>query len=170
MANRPSSDFSYLSPPSPIQLCSSFATASEPSSDIHYTRDLSLPPLHPPYQHYSHLRTTDSSQPSLQPHFYHDSSQPACCPKMIALGVPAPPSPCDECVVECEEGECELELTEQCTDQCVVVPCHDVHYPSCDDASDKLSCDMSCLDDADCSALDNFVCLIYPYLHSPPRR
>ena len=32
---------------------------------------------------------------------------------------------CEECAQECDSAACTVELTSQCTDQCVVVACND---------------------------------------------
>ena len=88
--------------------------------------------------------------------------QEPCC----ATPIDSPPAvpDCAECVQECEDGACDVELTEQCTDQCVVVPCHDAHhdFAPCETGSFGSSCDLMCPDDTDCSALENFVSFPLP--------
>ncbi|EKM49933.1 uncharacterized protein PHACADRAFT_166508 [Phanerochaete carnosa HHB-10118-sp] len=68
-------------------------------------------------------------------------------------------SPCEECVQVCEQGTCELSLTEQCTEQCVVVPCNDVHhdYSLCEAANAIAGCDIMCTDGPDCDAIDTIL-------------
>lgn len=163
MANPAANDFSHLALPSSHRPCSPVDSASDSSADIDYSpssRALSLPPAHPPYQHYSDLRTTNKLQPSLeavpQVHLPAD-----CCCEMSMLDIAPPETPCDECVQECVDEECYVPLTEQCTDACVVVPCHDTHpgFAACDTATDDASCDLMCLHPTDCGTLDDFVSL-----------
>ncbi|KAJ3558577.1 hypothetical protein NM688_g839 [Phlebia brevispora] len=162
MAYPPGSDFSHLPPTSPLLACSSSESSADlSSSELDYTpsqRDLSLPPA--AYQHYSNLRTTNKPQSPVEPKLVVRAAShfPHCCCEMDALHI-APSSPtCDECVQECEEGDCDVQLTEQCTDQCVVVPCHDTHHglAPCDPTSSDI-CDFTCVDGTGCGALDNFV-------------
>lgn len=111
------------------------------------------------YEHFSALRSTD--EPCAPP-----ENTPPCCSMEVAI-----PSSCEDCVQECEEGVCDVELTEQCTDQCVVVPCNvahhgytprdppdDIHagFTPCEVAS-AAGCDLICTDGPDCDALDTIV-------------
>ncbi|KAI0704319.1 hypothetical protein BC835DRAFT_817519 [Cytidiella melzeri] len=67
---------------------------------------------------------------------------------------------------ECEEEDCEVQLTEQCTDQCVVVPCNDAHHNAVP-AGPAYTTDFMCVDGTDCTALDNFLecCARMDYHH-----
>ncbi len=77
------------------------------------------------------------------------------------MDVPVPPNPstCEECVQECEESACDLQLTEQCTDQCVVVPCNDAHhkYAACDPKPPSPPSDLTSAEEADRDILESFV-------------
>lgn len=115
----------------------------------------------PPYQHFSDLRTTYDPAHNAVEKFRRGGDRPPmqepCCadPSDISPTVEG----CSECVQECEDGACDSLLTEQCTEQCVVVPCNDAHHelPPCDASSVPGSCDIMCVDDTDCSVLENFV-------------
>jgi hypothetical protein len=67
---------------------------------------------------------------------------------------------------QCEEAACPiLDITSQCTDQCVVVACDDPTHPepSCHVTDRDTVCDSTCtLDDdcADCPGLAELVCYI----------
>ena len=147
------SHISHLAPESRVSSDDAASSTSDHGCDVD-SRDLSLPPFPPPYQHYSDLRTTTKLSPNFQPTLLlHEDffAHPCCCEMDIAT----PPSTCDECVQECEEGDCELELTAQCTDKCVVVPCHDEHHELA--LHNTHGADLMCVDTADCGAFDNFV-------------
>ena len=162
MANLVASDFSHLPPPSSSHPPSSSASATELGCDrTPYVREPSLPPVHPPYQHYSDLRTTTTKfhqTPFRNIPLPHFTAHPCYC-EMEALGLIPTETTCDECVQECEDGECQgVELTAQCTDQCVVVPCHDTHYGYIPGHPDEaLSYDLMCLDSTECGSLNNLV-------------
>ncbi|OCH84736.1 hypothetical protein OBBRIDRAFT_815353 [Obba rivulosa] len=66
---------------------------------------------------------------------------------------------CGECVRECEVASCSVELTSQCTDQCVVVACNDAHHtvPQYVAASAEQPCDTACLNGSDCTAFDQLL-------------
>ncbi|KAI0091720.1 hypothetical protein BDY19DRAFT_885717 [Irpex rosettiformis] len=74
------------------------------------------------------------------------------CRSFADLAIESTPR-CSECIQECEEEDCRIQLTEQCTEQCVVVPCNDAHHPNLQ----PNVTDFMCVDGADCSALDNFL-------------
>ncbi|KAG2145135.1 hypothetical protein DEU56DRAFT_789030 [Suillus clintonianus] len=88
--------------------------------------------------------------------------------------------PCSHCpqgsMNQCKEAACPiLEMTSQCTDQCVVVACNDPTHPepSCHVADDDIICDSPCLpneDCVDCSGLEELLkcCTDYhSYLSQP---
>jgi len=121
-----------------------------------------------PYHNLSDLRTRRSFL-SMQ----LDPSYGACCllqsdtmrradqlqPNRCAH-CPEPESPMDQCA----EAACPvLDITSQCTDQCVVVACDDPTHPepSCHLASGDTVCDSACMldkDCVDCPGLDELVC------------
>lgn len=115
------------------------------------------------YQHFSALRTTGEPREGDKVTGLRKrrvlEEKPAFRTMNIAVS-----SACEECVQECEDGSCDLELTEQCTDQCIVVPCNDAHhgYASCETANAIAGCDIMCTDGTDCDALDTIVSLIPP--------
>ncbi|OAX39818.1 hypothetical protein K503DRAFT_688831 [Rhizopogon vinicolor AM-OR11-026] len=90
------------------------------------------------------------------------SYSPCCRPDGVPRGdqlLPAHPR-CTHCpeletfVDKCEEAACPiLEITSQCTDQCVVVACDDPTHPepSCHVAGGDTVCDSACLVDEDCA-------------------
>lgn len=108
------------------------------------------------YQHFSNLRSTYdalSSQP--EPTLAADLPPPSsdenscCCDMEIAVS-----EPCEECVQECEQGACHLnELSEQCTDQCVVVPCNDAHHGFLTSGY-GAPCEIVCPDNTNCPPTD----------------
>ncbi|THH27464.1 hypothetical protein EUX98_g6723 [Antrodiella citrinella] len=85
----------------------------------------------------------------------------------MPLQVAAVASPdCDECVLACDAPHCDIELTEHCTDQCVVVACDDPHHAVLDPALDT-SCEVPCTNE-NCTTLDDFFqCCMPPYQHRP---
>ncbi|CAL1714748.1 unnamed protein product [Somion occarium] len=62
---------------------------------------------------------------------------------------------CEECVQSCDDPGCTIELTPQCTEQCVVV-CNDPHHSlgSCVDDSSRS---FPCSDGLGCSDIDDFL-------------
>jgi hypothetical protein len=112
----------------------------------------------PRYQHFSALRTTDDHRVSAEERGLRKSLSSE--EKLAFRGMNiAKTSSCEECALECKQGACQLELTEQCTDQCVIVPCNDPHhgYTSCEVANALAACDVICTDGPDCNALDTIV-------------
>lgn len=94
------------------------------------------------------------------------NSEDDCCCAMTPSPIPMHPPDCDECVQSCEDPGCTIELTPQCTDQCVVV-CDDTHHGmgSCIEAS---SGDFSmCLDGTECPAIDDLVCFSHALVSAP---
>ena len=156
MANRPSHP--TCSPRAPIPQSCKAASCEPPSSD--HAQRAPTPNFSPParYQLFSALRTTDEQAIKVEEEDSHSEcsseGKQSCCSMNVAV-----PSPCEECVQECEEGSCDLRLTEQCTDQCVVVPCNDAHhgYVPCEEANVVAGCDIMCTDDPECDAFDSIV-------------
>lgn len=111
------------------------------------------------YQHFSALRTTGGRQ--------SDTGVETILLSLRTLEEKLPfrslnvamSSACDECVQECEQGTCEINLTEQCTEQCVVVPCNDAHhdYHTCEAANAIANCDIMCTENKECDAIDTIV-------------
>ncbi|KAK0188758.1 hypothetical protein F5146DRAFT_932548 [Armillaria mellea] len=83
---------------------------------------------------------------------------------------------CVHCLQECSEDVCaqrSLEMTSQCTDQCVVVTCNDLTHGSASVNCDESDhCDFIC-DGAtncpDCSGLDEFCCTDFHSYFSDPK-
>ncbi|KAI0763800.1 hypothetical protein BD413DRAFT_606495 [Trametes elegans] len=75
-----------------------------------------------------------------------------CAPESAAPSLPD----CEECAQECDGASCAVELTDQCTDQCVVVPCNDAHHesPACEEILGGAACGKDCLGEVDCSSFD----------------
>ncbi|KAH9888844.1 hypothetical protein C8Q73DRAFT_654664 [Cubamyces lactineus] len=71
---------------------------------------------------------------------------------------PAIPSVgCEECAQECDSAVCTVELTSQCTDQCVVVACNDAHHfaaAGCEENLTGSSCGKECFGEVDCAVFD----------------
>lgn len=84
------------------------------------------------------------------------NSGDACCCEMSANVPPIHLAECEECVQSCDDPGCTIELTPQCTEQCVVV-CNDPHHSlgSCVDDSSRS---FPCSDGLGCSDIDDFVC------------
>ncbi|KAI8996548.1 hypothetical protein BD414DRAFT_512920 [Trametes punicea] len=63
---------------------------------------------------------------------------------------------CEECAQECDSAACTVELTSQCTDQCVVVACNDAHHgsPSCEENLAGSTCGKECFGEVDCAVFD----------------
>ena len=72
------------------------------------------------------------------------------------------PQDCEECVQSCEDPGCTIELTPQCTDQCVVV-CDDTHHDmgACVEGTPNA---FMCPDGTDCNLIEDLVYL-FSYLH-----
>ena len=119
------------------------------------------------YQHFSALRTTGGRQSDTAVETIllslRNLEEKASLYPSVAMS-----SACEECVQECEQGTCELELTEQCTEQCVVVPCNDAHHglAPCEAANAIAGCDIMCTDGPECAAIDTIVSILsnYPLL------
>lgn len=62
---------------------------------------------------------------------------------------------CTECLVNCQDPACVSELSQQCTDDCFIVPCDDPNHSAlCMDEDCAALCDSS----ADCSFTHRPVC------------
>ncbi|KAI0352326.1 hypothetical protein OH77DRAFT_1506035 [Trametes cingulata] len=85
-----------------------------------------------------------------QPTAYEPHEDCGCGPEP-----PVPSLACQECAQECDTTCTVPELTSDCTDQCVVVPCNDAHHTPavCDDAAGGSTCSKECFE-VDCSAFD----------------
>lgn len=69
------------------------------------------------------------------------------------------PLDCEECAHECDTTLCDVGLSSECTDQCVVVACNDSHHAAapCDGAVFPDPCNIPCENGQDCTALEEFV-------------
>ncbi|PCH44200.1 hypothetical protein WOLCODRAFT_138823 [Wolfiporia cocos MD-104 SS10] len=83
---------------------------------------------------------------------------------------------CEECAHECPSSPCNVELSEECTDQCVVVACNDAHHGAitCESDPSDVSCepcDMACTSGPTCNELEDFFqcCNEYHGSFSEPR-
>jgi hypothetical protein len=117
--------------------------------------------ISPPYHKLSDLRTRNTY---LSMQLHDNSFRPYDLPGFDA-GVDCGDSsmqqlypPCAHCpqgsMIQCKEAACPiLEMTSQCTDQCVVVACNDPTHPepSCHVADGDIICDSTaCLPNEDC--------------------
>lgn len=94
------------------------------------------------------------------------SSSPTPCRCQSPMAAISPVDDCQECVHAhtCDGPECvAVELTAQCTDKCVVVPCTDPHHAPLDSALDPF-CEAPCTDE-NCVTLPDLVRpLFLPFL------
>ncbi|KAI0793937.1 hypothetical protein C8Q74DRAFT_544575 [Fomes fomentarius] len=115
----------------------------------------------PSYEHFSALRSTHDAQADISSMF-----EPVCSASENCSFVPEDVE-CEECAQVCEDASCAVELTPQCTDQCVVVACSDAHHASspCDGPIGTSQCGKECPGEFDCSELDKFLlcCIDHPF-------
>ncbi|KAI1796620.1 hypothetical protein LXA43DRAFT_986334 [Ganoderma leucocontextum] len=158
---------------------------SKSGSPILRRRPLVQEPLRPPsilyYEHFSALRST------------HEAPSSMTAPSMFqpvydgiddcAFTAANSDYECQECAQDCTEpqcddGSCTLQLTSQCTDQCVVVACNDDHHdaPSCEQFAAAQPCvkecpGEQCPDEFDCTVFDQLFqcCNDYHFDHSDMR-
>lgn len=69
---------------------------------------------------------------------------------------------CTECVTDCREPSCPVDMTPQCTDKCVVVACNDTSHSemSCHGGGADPHCNVVCNHDSgctDCTGFEEFV-------------
>ncbi|KAI9064104.1 hypothetical protein FKP32DRAFT_1569942 [Trametes sanguinea] len=76
-----------------------------------------------------------------------------CAPQSV---IQTPDVACDECAQECDGAACAVELTSQCTDQCVVVACTDEHHDpaTCEENLAGAACSKECFGEADCAVFE----------------
>ncbi|EMD39231.1 hypothetical protein CERSUDRAFT_134205 [Gelatoporia subvermispora B] len=134
--------------------------ASSPSSSPIFCRSRIRPPrVLLPNQHFSDLRTTTDSVAIVMcgPECSEKDSTAMDCSCVNDEAVAA--VACGECVRECEVASCSVELTSQCTDQCVVVACNDAHHPVplFSAVPAEQPCDTTCLNSPDCATFDEFL-------------
>ncbi|TFK39991.1 hypothetical protein BDQ12DRAFT_629145 [Crucibulum laeve] len=169
--------YSFAISPHPIQkniissataagLVSSVSLALSTSSG----RPLLLAGCPPSYHRFSDLRTTTSTaDPPTNPTLpvmtadipYYGQSSSTTWPnyKLPIHSYPAPPPPptCTDCTTCTTTNE----LTEQCTDQCVVIACDDPeHGAMICDVADHSHCDLDCdtaTNCTDCNGFDEFL-------------
>lgn len=69
------------------------------------------------------------------------------------------PSECQECAQSCEDRTCSVELTPQCTNQCVVVACNETHHDptTCENCARSPPCELMCTDSDECPGLEEIV-------------
>ncbi|KAI0741426.1 hypothetical protein C8Q80DRAFT_1194386 [Daedaleopsis nitida] len=104
------------------------------------------------YEHLSAVRSTHEAAQD-------DMFQPACDPAEDCSFAPEGDFDCEECAQVCEGTACTVELTSQCTDQCVVVVCNDAHHdaPSCVECPSTDQCGKECAGEFDCTIFDQFL-------------
>ncbi|KAL1943110.1 hypothetical protein VTO73DRAFT_4781 [Trametes versicolor] len=102
------------------------------------------------YEHFSALRSThEAEQEAMFEHAFEAVHDCDCGPEATAESLA-----CQECAQDCDSSVCEVELTEECTEQCVVVACNDAHHGAapCEEMPDA-SCSKECFE-VDCAAFD----------------
>ncbi|EPQ56486.1 hypothetical protein GLOTRDRAFT_40495 [Gloeophyllum trabeum ATCC 11539] len=124
-----------------------------------------LPPALVSTQHiFSHLRTSrdDSSSPIVETRLSSPESVEKIAPKPgVALSTVGLVATCVDCIEDCKSGSCALELSADCTDQCVVVPCDDPsHEYPLPDRIDRFF-EHPCDNGADCTMYEEFCCTDY---------
>ena len=109
---------------------------------------------------YEHLSAIRSTHPDLLPEFPENMFQPFCTGEDSCGFASESHFDCQECSQRCEDASCSVELTSECTDQCVVVACNDAHHGrySCGQVSRDHPCEDKCQSEFDCDAfVDHFV-------------
>lgn len=116
--------------------------------------------ISPPYHKLSDLRTRNTylfmqlHDQSFRPYDLPDFDAGMDCGDSSIHPLYPPCSHCPQgSTNQCKEAACPiLEMTSQCTDQCVVVACNDPTHPepSCHVADDDVVCDGACVPDEDC--------------------
>jgi hypothetical protein len=120
---------------------------------------LSTRPAHPilfrdlaasPQQRFAHsdLRSRSSEAASSMSSQLHHQTTAGTPPSLSTFA-------CKECATECKQPSCPaVELTDQCTDQCVVIACHDMTHGElpCSGIGTGVDqqCDLVCDGIADC--------------------
>ncbi len=101
-------------------------------------------------------RSTNSKRPQLAP---HGSPQARGCCTPTPLMASIHPSECEECAQSCQDGTCAVELTPQCTDQCIVVACNEDHHDpiACENCALAPPCEVMCTDSDECPGLEEIV-------------
>ncbi|OBZ74254.1 Zinc finger protein ZIC 5 [Grifola frondosa] len=128
MGNPASSEFTPLSSSDRHSLSSPSNPALVQPPLFSFSSPRSTPSLST-YQHFSALRTTnEQSSPIMLAQALCQKTVDGRCPCMGEGGLAQ--LDCAECAKECEKAACTVELTSQCTDQCVVVACNDAHHGS----------------------------------------
>ncbi|KZT65608.1 hypothetical protein DAEQUDRAFT_515560 [Daedalea quercina L-15889] len=123
-------------------------------------------------QHCSELRTKmeDTVVAMANQGPYVNPPRDCSCPPSTS---PAPID-CEECAHDCESAPCDVGLSSECTDQCVVVACNDAHHSAapCDVAVFPAHCEpcnIACEDSPDCTGLEEFCCPDYHGYMSDPK-
>ncbi|KZT10085.1 uncharacterized protein LAESUDRAFT_722235 [Laetiporus sulphureus 93-53] len=119
-------------------------------------------------QHFSDLRTTTRTTDEAM----HDGEPlPIISGRCPCGGEGSISVACEQCADACASLPCTAELSSECTEQCVVVPCNDAHHD--DTPLDKPCepCDLTCQNGADCTGLEEFFqcCNDYHGYLSEPR-
>lgn len=115
-------------------------------------------PFYPPETEEHHNTPPDIPTGGERSHLFGQAQKNSgddCCCIMTPAALPIHPPDCEECVQGCEDPSCIVELTPQCTDQCVVV-CDDTHH-SVGGCIDDTSGGFMCPDATDCSIMDDLV-------------
>ncbi|CDO73268.1 hypothetical protein BN946_scf185008.g30 [Trametes cinnabarina] len=104
------------------------------------------------YEHLSALRSTHViEQPSMFQPVFTGVDECGCAPQVVL-----PSLDCEECAQECDSSSCSVELTEQCTEKCVVVACNDAHHVplNCEENLPASTYSKECFGEADCAVFD----------------
>ncbi|KZT27874.1 hypothetical protein NEOLEDRAFT_1130360 [Neolentinus lepideus HHB14362 ss-1] len=109
---------------------------------------------------FSHLRTRGQNSPS--PIVETRLSTPESVENLVhGAGVASSKiglvATCVDCLQDCKSGSCALELSAECTDQCVVVPCDDPsHELPAFDGTEPIF-DRPCRNGSDCTMYEEFL-------------
>lgn len=127
----------------------------------HFSSTTATPSL-PALQHLSNIRTTSVKRKNAPARVFSATPMTSVADICLCVDAEIPPAPCEECVQECEEEDCAVALSSQCTNQCVVVPCNDAHHATdknCDHPAIDVRqpCDIACSSGPDCTVLDEIV-------------
>lgn len=166
-----------------LSLARYFSRYSSPKNSLGLSSSTS-PAITSPHHKLSDLRTKNTylfmqlHDHSFRPYDLPEFGASMDCADSSMHPLYPPCSHCSPgCINECKETACPiLEMTSQCTDQCVVVACNDPNHPepSCHVADGDIVCDSACLPDEDCnncSGLEEFLqcCTDYHSYSSQPK-
>ncbi|CCM06787.1 uncharacterized protein FIBRA_09087 [Fibroporia radiculosa] len=150
-----------LPPSAAYPRLAAFSSSFSPDDDKRRISRFPLSPLPLPRQSlppFSSLRTTVASKPTSQDMQSHTVFQNNHTGGSFVAPSSVLPIACEECAHTCADAPCaaELRLSEECTDQCVVIACNDTHHPvaQCNQNPPNGHCDAPCPRGADCTGWD----------------